>query len=63
MEQSERYKRLVDNNCVPCDYNEPCDSYLFSEAVVNMLLDKISQKDKRIKELEEQDQQLKQAQK
>lgn len=54
MEKSERYKRLVDNDCIPCGYNEPCDSFIFSEAIINMLLDKISQKDKKIKILEEE---------
>ena len=48
MEKNARYKRLVDNCCMPCGYNEPCDSFIFSEAVINMLLDKVSQKDKEI---------------
>ncbi len=52
MEGKERYKRFVDNGCMPCGYNAPCDSFYFSETVINILLDKINQKDKHIKSLE-----------
>lgn len=51
--ESERYKRLVAHDCMPCGYNEPCDSYLFGEAGVNLLIERIDKSKEKIKELEE----------
>lgn len=37
------YKEYIDNNCHPVGYNEPCQSYIFGQTTVDLLLDKIDQ--------------------
>ncbi len=52
MEENERYKYLIDNNCVPIGYNEVTHNYIFSETTIARLLDKINQQDEEIEDLQ-----------
>ena len=37
------YEEYIENDCHPVGYNEPCQSYLFGQTSVDLLLDRIDQ--------------------
>ena len=45
------YDDYIKNGCHPTGYNEPCESYVFGQSTVDMLLDKLAEKDAENKKL------------
>ena len=44
------YEEYIKNDCHPVGYNEPCQSYLFGQTSVDLLLDRIDQLEQELAE-------------
>ncbi len=44
------YEEYIENDCHPVGYNEPCQSYLFGQTSVDLLLDRIDQLKQQLEE-------------
>lgn len=45
------YEEYIKNGCCPVGYNEPCQSYLFGQTSVDLLLDRIDQLKQQLEDL------------
>jgi len=43
------FEDYIENECHPTGYNEPCQSYVFGQSTVDMLLDKLAEKNSAIR--------------